>query len=48
VTGENGTPETPEWVTDSRRCPFVNCWACKPDDGYGTYPLPERFELGEN
>jgi hypothetical protein len=41
-------PETPEWAPEPRCCPFDQCYVCQPHEGAGTYPLPERFVLGEN
>jgi hypothetical protein len=49
MTGENGPP--PEgWTVTPRCCPFPQCHVCTPDEphGYGTYPIPEHLELGEN
>jgi hypothetical protein len=51
-TYDNGAIDTPDWTPERHPCPFDTCDVCDTNadqvSGYGTYPLPERFVLGEN
>lgn len=50
MSRSENAPPPDGWVCEPRACPFDSCYVCDGHtrEGYGTYPLPERFELGEN
>ena len=49
MTGENGTPETPDWTPPGPKCcPFANCRVCETTQQAIWLHGSDNVILGEN